>query len=75
MQRLFKLTLLMLVMTAQHVCAQKIKVVDKAGEPVPYASILTDDAKFIGYTNLDGELSDVKGADRINITHIVFNII
>ncbi len=72
MQRLFKLTLLMLVMTAQHVCAQKIKVVDKAGEPVPYASILTDDAKFIGYTNLDGELSDVKGADRINITHIAY---
>lgn len=38
--------------------AQKVEVFDTDGNPVPYASVLTPDAEFIGTTNLEGVLTD-----------------
>ena len=40
--------------------AQKIQTVDKDGQPIPYASIIAEDGKFIGTTDLNGVLNDVK---------------
>ena len=60
------------IMTAMSVQAQKIQTVDKNGQPIPYASIMTEDGKFIGTTDLDGILNDVKGAEVVSITHVAY---
>ena len=52
--------------------AQKIEVVDTDGNGIPYASILTPDAEYIGVTNLEGILSDAKGAKDITVSHVAF---
>lgn len=52
--------------------AQKIEVVDTDGNGIPYASILTPDADYIGVTNLEGILSDAKGAKDITVSHVAF---
>lgn len=52
--------------------AQKVEVFDTDGNPVPYASVLTPDAEFIGTTNLEGVLTDAKGEKNITITHVAF---
>ena len=52
--------------------AQRIRTIDKDGQPIPYVSIMTTDAKFIGITDLDGVIADVKGADTITVSHIAY---
>ena len=52
--------------------AQKIQTVDKDGEPIPYASIMSEDGNFIGTTDLNGILNDVKGAEMVSITHVAY---
>ena len=52
--------------------AQKIEVVDTDGNGIPYASILTPDADYIGVANLEGILSDAKGAKDITVSHVAF---
>lgn len=52
--------------------AQKIEVVDTDGNGIPYASILTPEAEYIGVTNLEGILSDAKGAKDITVSHVAF---
>ena len=52
--------------------AQKIQTVDKDGQPIAYASIITEDGTFIGTTDLDGILDDVKGAEVVSITHVAY---
>lgn len=52
--------------------AQKMKVIDSDGNAVPYASVLTPTGEYIGITNLDGELADVKGAKAVTVTHVAF---
>ena len=47
-------------------------VVDAEGDPIPLATVLTEDGNIIGTTNLDGVLNDVKGADRLLITHVAY---
>ena len=42
----------LLLMIAASASAQTLKVVDNAGQPVPYASIISDDGDFIGTTDL-----------------------
>ena len=60
---------IMATMSAQ---AQQLKTVDKDGQPVPYASIANEDGNFIGTTNLDGIIADVKGAEVVSITHVAY---
>ena len=52
--------------------AQKIKTVDMDGNAVPLVSVLTEEGNMIGVTDMNGELSDVKGASRIAVTHVAY---
>ena len=52
--------------------AQQIRTIDKDGQPVPYVSVMTTDAKIIGITDIDGVLEDVKSADSITVSHISY---
>ncbi len=60
------------VMATASVNAQKIRTIDKDGQPVPFVSVLTTDSKVIGVTDADGYLADVKGADTITVTHVAY---
>ena len=60
------------MMTAMSSQAQKIQTVDKDGQPVPYASIISEEGNIIGTTDLDGVLNDVKGAEVVSITHVAY---
>lgn len=68
--RLLLLTALFIVIGAAN--AQKITVLDTDGTPIPYASVMTQDAKFIGITDLNGVLADAKGHKHISITHVAY---
>ena len=62
-----KKTLLIVVfalMAAISMNGQKIQVVDQNGHGIPFVHILTEDGTIIGTTNIDGELDDVKGAEK-----------
>lgn len=52
--------------------AQRIEVVDTDGNGIPYASVLTAEADYLGITDLDGILADAKGAKAVTITHVAF---
>lgn len=52
--------------------AQRVQVVDKDGIGIPMAYILTEDGTYIGSTDLDGVLADVKGAKRVSVSHVAF---
>ena len=60
---------MMAVMSAQ---AQKIQTVDPDGLPVAYVTVIDDDGNIIGYTNIDGVLNDVNGAEVVTLTHVAF---
>ena len=60
------------MMATTGVKAQKIRTIDKDGQPVPYVSVMTTDAKYIGITDIDGVLEDVKGADTIAVSHVAY---
>lgn len=59
-------------MVAISTKAQKIEVVDSDGNAVPYASVLTADAEYIGITDLEGVLADAKGEKNVTISHVAF---
>ena len=59
-------------MAAVNGWAQRLQVLDSEGNPIPYASVLTPQAEYIGITNLEGVVDDVKGAKDITITHVAF---
>ena len=60
------------LMTAMSAQAQKLQTVDKDGQPVPYVTVIGEDGNFIGTTDLDGVLSDVKGAEVVTVTHVAY---
>ena len=60
------------IMATMSAEAQRIRTIDKDGQPVPYVSVLTTDAKYIGITDIDGVLADVKGADTISVSHVAY---
>ena len=64
-----QLITLLFILSAVPSVAQQIRTIDKDGQPIPYVSVLTTDAKYIGITDLDGILKDVKGADTIAVSH------
>lgn len=64
--------MLLVALVAVAAEAQRIQTVDSNGSPVAYASVMTEDAKFIGTTGLDGVLEDVKGAKTVIITHVAY---
>ena len=52
--------------------AQQVQTVDKDGQPIPYASVFTEAGDFIGTTDLDGVISDVKGAEVVSVSHVAY---
>ena len=60
------------MMTAVSAQAQRIEVMDADGHGIPLVSVLTEDGVLIGTTNLDGVLSDVKGAAKVALTHVAY---
>ncbi len=60
------------MMATMGVNAQKIRTIDTDGQPVPYVAVMTTDAKYIGVTDIDGVLEDVKGADTISVSHVAY---
>ena len=60
------------IMVAMSATAQRIRTIDKDGQPVPYVSVMTTDARYIGVTDIDGYLADVKGADTISVSHVAY---
>jgi hypothetical protein len=67
-----QLITLLFILSAVPSVAQQIRTIDKDGQPIPYVSVLTTDAKYIGITDLDGILKDVKGADTIAVSHVAY---
>lgn len=63
---------LAICMVAMYARAQKIEVVDSDGYGIPYASVLTVGAEYVGITNLEGVLPDAKGARSVIISHVAF---
>ena len=60
------------MMTAMSVNAQKLEIVDKDGNAVPYASVMTADATLIGVTGMDGTIADIGGAKTVVISHVAY---
>lgn len=52
--------------------AQKIEVVDADGNGIPLVSVTTEDGVYIGKTDLNGVLADVKGATRVAVSHVAY---
>ena len=52
--------------------AQRIEVVDTDGNGISLVSVLTEDGVYIGKTDLNGVLDDVKGATRVGLTHVAY---
>lgn len=71
MKRICILTAVAL-MTAVNVWAQKIQTVDDEGHGIPLVSVLTEDGVLIGTTDINGVLADVKGAEKVAVTHVAF---
>ena len=57
---------------AVSVKAQKIEIVDKDGNAVPYASVMSADAALIGVTGMDGVIADIGGAKTVVISHVAY---
>ena len=60
------------VMNVVSVRAQRLQVTDSEGNAVAYASVLNSKAEYIGITDLNGILADVKGATDVVISHVAF---
>lgn len=73
MKKTIRLFLMLLMLLATNtVSAQRIQVVDDDGDAIAYASVMTPDAKFLGITDFDGYLADVKGANVITVSHVAY---
>lgn len=60
------------MMSAMNALAQRIQVIDSDGNPIAYASVLNSKAEYIGITDLEGVVADVKGEKEITISHVAF---
>ena len=60
------------LMTAVSTLAQRIEVVDAEGNGIPLVSVTTEDGVFVGKTDLNGVLADVKGAQKVGLSHVAY---
>ena len=60
------------LMTAVSTLAQRIEVVDAEGNGIPLVSVTTEDGVFVGKTDLNGVLDDVKGAQKVGLSHVAY---
>jgi hypothetical protein len=66
------LTVAVAIMAAMSAQAQKIQIVDNDGNAIPLVSVMTEDGTLIGTTDLDGVLADVKGTQKVAVTHVAY---
>ena len=66
------MTMAVLLWGAMGAMAQKIQVVDKDGNGLPLVSVMTESGTYIGTTDLNGVLADVKGATKVAVTHVAY---
>ena len=52
--------------------AQKIQVVNSNGQGIPLVSVLDEEGHLIGTTDMDGVLANVKGAQKVSVTHVAY---
>ena len=52
--------------------AQRIEVVDAEGYGIPLVSIQTTGGTLLGTTDLNGVLADVKGAQKVALSHVAY---
>ena len=62
----------LVLIASMNVCAQRIQVVDNDGNAIPLVSVMTQDGTYIGTTDLNGVLADVKGAAKVAVTHVAY---
>jgi len=72
MMKRILLTAAIVLCCVNVVLAQRIEVVDKQGNGVPYATVTTPDAEFIGTTDMNGVLENTKDYATIVVSHIAF---
>ncbi len=60
------------IMTAMNVSAQRIQVTDNDGNAIPMVSVLAEDGTFVGTTDIDGVLSDVRGHAKVTLSHVAY---
>ena len=60
------------LMAFTNVYAQRIQVVDNDGNTIPLVSVMTQDGVYIGTTDMNGVLADVKGAAKVAVTHVAY---
>ena len=60
------------MMTAVSAMAQRIEVVDAEGNGIPLVSVTTEDGVFVGKTDLNGVLDDVKGVQKVGLSHVAY---
>ena len=60
------------VMSTMSVQAQRIQVRDSDGNGIPLVCVLTDDGTYIGTTDMNGVVDDVKGAAQVTLTHVAY---
>ena len=70
--RKYLITMAVLVWGAMGAMAQKIQTVDKDGNAIPLVSVITESGTYIGTTDLNGVLADVKGAKKVAVTHVAY---
>ncbi|MBR5035741.1 MAG: hypothetical protein IKX69_00950 [Prevotella sp.] len=63
------------LMTAITAQAQKIQIVDDDGNAIPLVSVMTENGIYIGTTDFDGVLADVKGASKVALTHVAYKLV
>ena len=68
----FLLMVAVAIMTAMGAQAQKIEVVDANGNGIPMVSVTTESGEYIGKTDLNGMLADVKGAKKVGLSHVAY---
>ena len=60
------------MMTSMSAIAQRIEVVDAEGNGIPLVSVTTEDGVFVGKTDQNGVLDDVKGAQKVGLSHVAY---
>lgn len=66
------LMVLAAIMVTLSAGAQRIRTIDKDGQSIPFVSVMTTDNKYIGVTDMEGAIDDVKGADTILVSHVAY---
>lgn len=71
-KRLLIVAALLVLCTAMYVQAQTLQTVDKEGNSIPYATVMTTEATLIGTTGLDGTIDNLQGAKTVIVTHVAY---